>query len=87
MLIWRAINTGQLMKRDIWDSCLPETIADIISLLSRRITIHEAWRAFILNDYENAQAAIEAGVGTAESHETYANQYRAAITVLHKIGG
>ncbi len=84
MLFWKEINTSQLMKRDIWDTRIPETTTDVVALLKRRITVHEAWRKFILSDYENAQGAVSSGVGTAESHKTYAAQYTAAIAILER---
>lgn len=65
----------------IWDSKLPESISDVIALLDRRIEVHEAWLASI--EAGTADDAVTAGVGTAESHATYADQYRAAQRVLN----
>lgn len=75
------------MKEDIWDSRMPETLTDVVALLKRRLAVHEAWLSHILAGTEHAQKAVDAGVGTVESHNTYANQYTAAIVVLNNLEG
>ena len=65
-----------------WDSRLPASVADVISLLERRVVIHESWRDRLLKKDKKALKAAVYGVGDVASHETYVNQYRAAIEVL-----
>lgn len=65
-----------------WDRDLPATLDDIVAMLHRRIEVHRLWAAFIRNSPDDARAAVDAGVGTYETHETYAKQYEAAIKVI-----
>ena len=65
-----------------WDRDLPVSREDIIELLLRRIEVHRRWAAFIREDPAGAGPAVNAGVGSEESHERYAAQYQAAIEVL-----
>lgn len=68
-----------------WDYKSPDDIEGVIALLERRIQVHEQWRDFLDSDAPGAVEAINAGVGTIESHTRYANQYRAAISVLEPL--
>ena len=68
-----------------WDMRTPETIGEIIQLLGRRIEVHKAWRDYSVEGSQHAKDCESHGVGTAESHQTYINQYEGAISVMKSI--
>ncbi len=70
---------------DRWDYRLPETPDEVVILLRRRIEVHSRWRDFSRGGSTEAVACEQHGVGTAESHQRYINQYNAAIRVIESI--
>lgn len=67
---------------DEWDRRVPQSVADVIALLRRRILIHQRWRDWLATGPNEAKDAARLGGGTVESHERYIAQYQGAIDVL-----
>ena len=65
-----------------WDSQIPKTPRDVILLLERRIEVHTYWRDYCIEGSKRAKSCEEHGVGSAESHQTYIDQYKGAIRVI-----
>lgn len=65
-----------------WDYQIPQTVADVVALLERRIAVHEHWRDWLATEPDEAGDAKRLGGGTVESHEHYNAQYRGAIAVV-----
>ena len=65
-----------------WDSRIPETPTDVIQLLKRRIEVHAHWRDFSIAGSQHAKDCEKHGVGTAESHQRYIDQYEGAIVAI-----
>jgi hypothetical protein len=65
-----------------WDHRVPTTVADVISLLERRIEVHKRWRDWLATDPDEAGDAKRLGGGTVESHDRYIAQYRGAIDAV-----
>lgn len=64
---------------DKWDIDVPETPADVIALLLRRIQVHEWWRD------NSTPESVAAGIGAPEVHQAYIDQYKGAIRVIRKM--
>lgn len=69
-----------------WDRQIPQTIDEVISLLDRRIEVHLWWRDYCLDGSDRAKSCEDHGVGTAESHQRYIDQYEGALIVLRGEG-
>ena len=65
-----------------WDSRIPKTTDEVVHLLRRRIEIHARWRDFSIVGSKRAKACEDHGVGTAESHQRYIDQYEGAIAAI-----
>jgi len=67
------------------DYHIPKTLDEVIDLLNRRIEVHIKWRDFCLEGSPEAKSCEKHGVGTAESHQRYINQYQASISILESL--
>ena len=65
-----------------WDHRIPETGDEVILLLQRRIEVHSHWRDYSIDGSDHAKACEEHGVGNAESHQRYIDQYEGAIAAI-----
>lgn len=70
-----------------WDSAIPSSLDDVVTLLLRRIEVHEDWVKWIAASGSNRLSAQRSGIGSVESHTVYINQYRAAIALLERPHG
>lgn len=65
-----------------WDSRIPVTADEVVKLLQRRIEVHARWRDALLRGDPGALESSKHGVGTVQSHQTYIDQYDAAIAII-----
>ncbi len=68
-----------------WDSRVPESLGDVVSLLRRRIKVHKNWLKWIRASGSNALAAQRSGIGSVETHTVYIKQYEAAVVVMEEM--
>ena len=68
-----------------WDQQIPKESDDVVGLLRRRIEVHAWWRDHCKEGSKEARLSEKHGVGSADSHQTYINQYEAAIRIIEAI--
>lgn len=63
---------------------VPKNLSEVIQVLERRIEVHQQWAEYLEANMQEqyAKDAVAIGIGTAENHRLYIDQYRAAIRLI-----